>query len=379
MKPLPLLIALSGIALLGGILLISTRSSNQDEATLSPPPAPLPTNFEELDEPLPPPPKPPLLESELVPDQQLVSFVEGHLGLTFAEPPVFEPLGAEEIIAVVADGLSSALDTEALESMNLLCQRLGALPAFQPLDQTLITILAGEVRGLVTPSRNLIMHDFQSSSPPEQAALVNLLAQRLLAQRFPVPGPSANIDQILARHFAVQTLALSAEKEFRKSLPDYPPSLNENIRESILLGLPAFFHELSTFGEFHLLEKLAGTNLHAAYSAVADGTSNPSRALLTYPFVQTETQGESTLGAIPLYLVLLEGTDPTSARTLAKGLIADQAEFESGTLTWTLTFSNDQSPPRTAEFLRGYYALRDPERKVKIEVRETQVILTVRG
>ncbi|WP_411845375.1 hypothetical protein AAFN60_16720 [Roseibacillus persicicus] len=378
MKPLPLLIALCGLALVGGIILVQTRPTPPEQAMDSAPQAPLPSNFEELDEPLPPIPRPPLLEEDLVPDPQLVTLVEEHLGMNFTESPVFEPVDAETIIKVVSEGVTTTLSSEGKDTLNTICQRIGALPSFQPLDQTVITILAGEVRGVITPTRNLIMHDFQSSSPPEQAALVNLLAQRLLSQRFPAPASSTSVDQILARHFAVQTLALSVEKEFRKTLPAYPPSLNENIRESILLGLPAFFHELSTFGEFHLLDQLTGTKVAEAYSAVRSESSTPSRALLAFPFTQPVSEGPSDLGAIPLYLLLLEGSDPTSARTLSKNLVGDEARLAEGALTWTLRFSSEQSPPRVAEALRSYFSLRDPERKVSIEVRGEEIILVVR-
>ncbi|MGJ8724317.1 MAG: hypothetical protein ACSHYB_07160 [Roseibacillus sp.] len=378
MKPLPLLLTLLGVALIGALVL-TLRKPSEDQLSssqLSPiPDAPLPIDFQEPEFPLP---QPPILEENLTPDPQLVSFVEGHLGLTFSKPPIFTPTPAEDIIGPIELGIADHLTHKQLTELNLVCHRLKLLPAFQQIDHNAVTILAGEVRGLITPTRNLVLNDLQPSSPPEQAALVNLLAQRLLTQEIPFPKKSASIDQILARHFTVQSLSFAAEKEFRKTLPEYPASLNENLRESILLGLPAFFHELSTFSEFHLWKKLQASTPSQAIAQLSTISSTPSRDLLAFPFATEPSNESSHLGAIPLYLILLEATDPTTASTLATALIGDSIELNEDLLTWTLTFSSEKSVPRAAEFFRSYFSLRDSERKIKITVDSNQLLIQSR-
>lgn len=363
MKPLTLLLTLFTLALVGAIVLIQSKPSGQPQtgSQLTPmPEAPLPID---TFEPVPPIPRPPLLESSFVPEAALTSFVEKHLNLTFAEPPIFVPVPAEEVIVTIEAGVTNILTPEQYHDLKVVSQGLGILPNFQELDQTIITILAGEIRGLITPSRNLILNDFQISSPPEQAALINLLAQRLLTQSIPFPKAGSTIDELLAHHYTVQTLALSTEREFRKTLPSYPPSLNENLRESILLGLPNFFHELSTFSEFHLLEKFQTSPPTRTLQTLSSASSH---RLLAFPFKPQITLESNDLGAIPLYLILLEATDPTTARTLATSLISDELQVEDNIFTWTLRFSSEKTPPRIAELFRSYYSLRDPEKKLTI-------------
>ena len=386
MKPLPLLLTLTGIALLGASLLIlkkpsdhTTQNSSNTKPLAPLPQAPLPFDYEEPELPLP---KPPILEFDLVPDPQLISFVEEYLGLNFTEPPIFDPVPAEEIITTIEKGIAGHFPAEQLDKLNITFQRLGALPSFQQIDQNVTTILAAETRGLITPTRNLILNDFESSSPPEQAALVHLLAQRLLSENIPFPQIGTSIDKAIARHFIVQSLALNTEKEFRKTLPSYPASLNENLRESILLGLPAFFHELATFSEFHLFEKSQTTSPSKAakfLEKLATKSATPSRDLLAFPFASEpslDSSGEpSSLGAIPLYLFLLEATDPTTARTLATSLTGDTIQFRDGSLFWTLNFETKKSSPRVAEFFRSYFSLRDAERKININVEGEKLII----
>lgn len=376
MKPLPLLLSLFALALVGALLLtqLKPKSATPTGSTSSSQPeAPLPVDYVE---PVPPLPRPPLLESTLIPDPNLIAFVENHLGLTFAEPPRFEPAAAEVLILTIEKGVATILATEQLDTLNQVARGIGALPSFQELDQIVITILAGEVRGLVTPTRNLILHDFQASSPPEQAALVNLLAQRLLAQKIPYPDSSQSVDEILAHHYLRQSLALATEREFRKTLPDYPPSLNENLRESILLGLPNFFHELSTFAEFHLLKGLERATPEQALTALIQPSPTPSRQLLGYPFSPTGSLATTELGAIPLYLILLEATDPTSARTLATALVSDQISFSEEAFSWTLTFASEKSPPRVESLFGSYFALRDAERRLTLSVEGRKLVIT---
>ena len=380
MKPLPLLLTLFGVALLGALVLTQLRPKPDqagDTSQLSPvPDAPFPIEYQEVEPP--PLPQAPLLEKELIPDPQLVSFVEKYLDLTFSEPPVFTPVPTEEIILSVERGIAQQLTPEQLLELNIACHRLKVFPEFQNLDHNLVTILAGEVRGLVTPTRNLVINDLQPTSPPEQAALVNLLAQRLLAPQFSFPQKGASIDQILAHYYTVQTLAFATENEFRKTLPEYPASLHENLRQSILLGLPAFFHELSTFHEFHLAKKFeTGTPTQAIANLTGD-SATPSRDLLAFPFTPKPSDKTSQLGAIPLYIILLQATDPTTARTLATDLIGDSIAVEDHLFTWTLTFASEKSVPRAAEFFRSYFSLRDDERKVKITVAASQLLIQSR-
>ena len=379
MKPLPLLLTLFGLAIAGALILTQFKpdpSPSDDTSQLSRiPEAPLPLDFEEPEIPIP---QPPLLEENLTPYPRLVSFVENYLGLTFSEPPIFTPVPAEEIITSIEEGVAQQFTPEQLLELNITCHRLGVLPEFQQVDQNVVTILAGEVRGLITPTRNLVLNDLQPSSPPEQAALVNLLAQRLLSSQFPLPKKGASVDQILARHFAVQTLAFATEKKFRETLPGYPASLIENLRQSILLGLPAFFHELSTFYEFHLWEKFQASTPSKAIAQLSDQSSTPSRKLLAFPFTPEPFNESSQLGAIPLYLILLEATDPTTARTLATSLIGDSIKIEDNLFTWTLTFASEKSVPRAAELFRSYFSLRDPERKVKITIAANQLLIQSR-
>ena len=376
MKPLPLLITLVALALLGGGALLISRKDQKPEASLpyeGVPQAPLPSNFE--DDP-PPIPSPPVLTEDVVPEQKMISFVENYLDLKFTEPPIFTPVPAETMIIAVENGITHSFQQKRLTDLELLTKSLNILPDFQELKETLILILAGEMRGLVTPKHNFISNEFASDSPPEQAALINLLAQRLLLQKFPFPPSSSSIDEMMANHFIIQTLALATENEFRKTLPTYPPSLNENVRQSILLGLPSFFHELSTFSEFHLVSQLATLSPKDAIARYSDPSSTPSRALLSFPFaIDQEENAATTLGSIPLYLLLLEASDPTTARTLATDLIGDQTSAESGNASWTLQFASSQAPPRVAECLRSYYSLRDSERKIGIEVQEQKVII----
>ncbi|MBK1832724.1 hypothetical protein [Roseibacillus ishigakijimensis] len=367
MKPLPLLLTLAGAAVLAAIVLVALRPDSGKPEDALPDPAPLPISGNEMPEP-PPSPQPPLIAEPFTPDRELLAFVEKELALNFAEEPVFTPVPAETIISKVTSGLPAVVPDKDRRQLNLVAQRLGALPPFQPLDHTLITILAGEVRGLVTADENLIMHDFQASSPPEQAALVNLLAQRLARAHLPPRRVAGSLDELLARHFAVQVLALKVEKKFRETLPSYPPSLNENIRESILLGLPAFFHELSTFAEFHLLARLKEAPPAAAQDLLREATSS-TRRLLAYPLLPaSDLPAEAELGALTLYLFLLESSDPATARTLATGLRHDSILVAEEQLTWSLQFDQAASTPRVAEILRGYFSLRDPEGKVAITV-----------
>ena len=379
MKPLPLLLTLFGVAIVGAFVLTKFKPTSDqaaDSSQLSPvPDAPFPIDYQAVDPPLV---QPPLLEENLIPDPQLVTFVEDYLGLTFSEPPVFTPVPTEEIILSVERGIAEQLTPEQILELNTTCHRLKVFPEFQSVDYNVVTILAGEVRGLITPTRNLVINDLQPSSPPEQAALVNLLAQRLLAPQFSFPKKGASIDQILAHYYAIQTLAFAAEKEFRKTLPDYPASLHENLRQSILLGLPAFFHELSTFHEFHLAEKFQASTPAQAIAKLKDDSATPSRDLLAFPFAPQPSTETSQLGAIPLYIILLQATDPTTARTLATALIGDSTKIEDGLFTWTLTFASEKSVPRAAELFRSYFSLRDDERKVKIIVAANQLLIQSR-
>ena len=377
MKPLPLLLTLVALAVVGAVVLTQLKPPTNDtenSALTSASPAPLP---QDLDDPFPELPKAPLLEKEFVPDEQLISFVETHLQQKFSEPPVFKPVSAEIIISTIEQDITQFLGAKKLEELNTTARKLGFMPEFQLLEENLVTILAGEVRGFITPINNLVLNDFVITSPPEQAAIVNLLAQRLLSQSLPYPSQDATIDAILARHFSVQALAFSTEQEFRKTLPAYPASLNENIRESILLGLPAFFHELSTFSEFHLFKKLQTTSSEQTIKSLATPSPTPSRSLLSFPFKPEPRDKPSHLGAIPLYLVLLESTDPTTARTLATSLISDHTSFQKDLFSWTLEFASEKSPPRAAELFRSYFSLRDSEKKVRIEVKEQRLIIKV--
>lgn len=379
MKPLPLLLTLTLLAAFGALYLFQFSPPTTKQSVSTPlPEAPLPIDFIE---PEIPDLQPPLLEGDLTPAPELITFVQEQLALEFTQPPIFTPVPAETLITTVEDAVSKFLPSEQGRDLSITCQRLGILPPFQALDHTLITILAGEMRGLITPKKNLIMHDFQASSPPEQAALVNLLAQRLLAQKTPFSQKGDSVDQLLARHLFVQSQALLVEREFRRTLPQYPASLNENLRESILLGLPSFFHELSTFAEFHLLGKLTvGRPVPATevLDLINLNKHGSSRRLLFFPFQPRESAQASTLGSIPLYLILLEATDPTTARTLATALVNDKTDLTRGLFTWTLTFASEQSAPRVAELFRSYYSLRDSEKKIKIEVAASQVIITSR-
>ena len=112
------------------------------------------------------------------------------------------------------------------------------------------------------------------------------------------------------------------------------------------------------------------------FAELSANSSTPSRGLLSYPFTPTPSEGATRLGAIPLYLFLLEATDPTTARTLASDLLGDAITFRQDTLFWSLTFDSPKSPPRAAEFFRSYFSLRDTERKIRIEVETEKLIIT---
>jgi hypothetical protein len=390
-KPLPLLFALCALALVGGFLLVFGTKNEAPSANGEVAPAPLPPSFEEEEEAFAAEPPPPLLEDDFVPADNLLKPVETFLAREFQQSPVFQPVSAEELIRFVSEELPKDLPAESRQRLVDISQALGIAPTYQPLSQSLITLLAGEVRGYVSPGQNLLRNNFDRDRPPEQAALINLLTRRLLQQQFPAPSlASADVDEILGHQLLLQTFAFLAEKNFRETLPSYPPSLEENIRESILLGLPSFFHELANFSEFHLAERLsqpdraqsdrARPDPQAALTRLAEAHRNGlpfSHLLLAYPEIETVPAAELDyqLGPISLYLLLLEATDIPEARSIALALRRDRLQNEPDTSNWRMTFDDAASATRAADLLENALALRTPDSPLTISRRENQITL----
>lgn len=393
MKPLPLLLSLSALALVGGLLLVATHSENKAGAR-SLPSAPLPVSsgFDDDEggilaavEPLV---QPPLLSEDLVPDPQLVSFVEKAVGRSFAEIPIFHPVDENEIVTTARQGLTAAFSEEGWETLKLCANRLGVLPEFADLEHIVLTLAAAEVRGLVAPDRNLIRSDFDSGSPPEQAALVNLLARRLLSQGNSSVAPSTPPDHWMAIAITHHLLALAVERKFREELPDYPPSLNENIRESIMLGVPSFFHELASFAEFQLLDRINLENIPEAVSSLTRPQitfESPSQMLLAYPRTPRPARGDQFtdaqryyLGPIALHIMLLEATTTEEAGTLARSLVSDSiAQDEDGKeLRWTLSFEKEEEAATVKRLMETYFSFRKHEVLVAIREHDTSLIIS---
>jgi hypothetical protein len=380
-KPLPLLLALCVLALAGGVFLIIGTGNSSQSSTEDLVPAPLPPSFEEEEEAFAAEPEPPLLENEFVPNHYLLEPVESFLSQEFESPPVFQPVSSDELIQFISEDLAKDFPDESQERLTVLAEALGIAPTYQPLPQSLITLLAGEVRGYVSPQKNLIIDNFHGERPPEQAALVNLLTRRLLQQTFPAPSlNSADVDEILGHQLLLQTFAFLAEKEFRKSLPSYPPSLEENIRESILLGLPSFFHELANFSEFHLAERISQPDPQTALERLTEAHSEGlplTRSLLAYPDLETVPPAELSfeLGPISLYLPLLEATEIPEARTLALALRRDSLQHGDGSTTWTMTFNDASHSARAATLLKNVFALRKTDIPPVISHEENRLII----
>lgn len=376
MKPLPLLLSLSAFALVGGILLVATHSRNEGGASVLPS-APLPVSggFDddegEILEAIEPLIRPPLLSEDLVPDPQLVSFVEKALGRSFAENPVFQPADEDEIVAKARESLTAAFSEENWRILKLSANRLGALPEFADLEHTLLILAAAEVRGLISLNQNLIRSDFDSGSPPEQAALVNLLVRKLLSQENSSTAAPSTPDEWMAVTITQNLLALAVERKFREGLPDYPPSLNENMRESIMLGVPSFFHELASFAEFQLLERIDLDALAEAVSVLTQPQltfESLSQALLAYPrtprpVLEDEPTDEERyyLGPIALHIMLLEATTAEEARILSMSLVSDSIAQNGNELRWTLSFEKEEEAATVKSLMETYFSFREGE------------------
>ena len=391
MKPLPLLVTLTAAALVGGVALVTTRKPIEEAKDLTGlPAAPLPISLgfddEELalhEEALLPPK--PLLTEELTPDPQLISFVETELGLSFASAPVFQPTSPEKIANTTQKIVEQTLGQENFRLLNKATHRLGFLPEFSILNELLTTIGAAEVRGLIVKEKNLIAHDFVQTEPPEQAALVNLLAQILLRKTTPAELTLKNSpDEIIAEEIRIQLLALAVEKKFRTTLPDYLPSLSENLRESICAGLPIFIYELATFAEFRLLPKLnlAKSPLPAPNLITLQLPARQrSQQLLAYPEEPSPIHGSSNyyLGPIPLYIVLLQSSSTKEAAELSTALTADSLYEEKGTLIWKLTFQKPELTTKAKDLIQNYYRFHKQAQNITLSVTGKELLLKENG
>lgn len=373
MKPLPLLCTLCvATAILGGFLLI-TKPGGSGEREPSPIPAPLPPSFAIEEEELEELPVTPLLTDDLTPAPELIAFAENFLGERFQQPPIFKAVTLDELVEFVSTEIAQEFKPERRKQLETLAGALGIAPEFQPLSQSLITVVAGEVRGLVSGDSNLILNDFFPESPPEQAALVNLLLQRLFLQLSPAPAfDSASVDEILAHRLLVQTAAFLGERAFRETLPDYPPSLHENIREAILVGLPDFIYELSAFSEFHLATRLSQPSPRDALEEILqnyEAEALLSRLLLDYPdHAGTLTEERSyQLGPIVLYLLTLKNGNPESTAELARALRADRLQSSGDELVWTLSFEDEAQAQAAQNSLESALPFRYSPQAVRME------------
>lgn len=372
MKPLPLLLSLAALALVGGLLLIGTRS--QEEFRNAPlPPSLTSTGFDDNEDSLlamdEPPPSPPLLSENLEPDPQLISYVEQALGRSFTDPPIFRPADENEIVASAQAGLNHVISDKSWQDLKKCALHLGFLPEFADLQHVFLTLAAAEVRGLSTAEGNLIRSDFDSGSPPEQAALVNLIARLLLSQGREPIAQDQSPAELIAGEVTQSLLALAVERQFRKGLPDYPPSLNENMRESIMLGVPSFFHELASFSEFQLLDRLATHPLPEVVAHLS-APGDKSLRLLSYPESPREQSGEGSyyLGPIPLQIILLEATTAEEARELATTLVSDSIGETSAGFVWRLTFENAPQAKLAEGLMEAYFSFRKQELNVSLHL-----------
>lgn len=374
MKPLPLLCTLCAATALFGGLLLTQKQREKNERALSPLPAPLPPSFSEIEEELVALPEGPLLEDDLTPAPELVDFAEQFTGLSFQEVPVFKPVALDGLVDFVSHEMAESFPPERWQELTELAAALGAAPEFQPLAQSLITAVAGEVRGIVSRETNLILSDFNPESPPEQTALVGLLVQRLLLESLPTPAfESSSVDQILAHQLFIEAFVFLAEDSFRQTLPAHPPSLHENIREAILVGLPDFIYELTTFGEFHLAERLSQPEPHTALAEILarhrDGMSL-SRLLLAYPEAEEAalTQNFYQLGPLVFHLLTLKNASTSTSQSLARSLLGDELDKQDESLIWTLTFRDATSTVAAAQSLKTALPFQDTGYKVQIVV-----------
>jgi len=346
-KPLPLLIVLVILGITAGIFI---SNNTPDTPSGEHQPSPFPNNPYEnahdgedilsIDENNSPFPTPPLLANGFAPDFALVTFVEEQLQAQFPRPPFLTPLSSDQLVDKALANSKAYLAQEGAKRLNEMCERIHLLPSYQPLEQTIATILALEVRGINTSEGIFVVNTLLPDSPPDQAAIVNLLTKQLAEQSLPPLPLAATPDQYLSRHLLLESLAFQTESSFRETLPEYPASLPENTRESVLIGLPTVVFELATSPE------------------------GPSREW-------------NFLGSLPLFALIKEATDPTTARTIAISLTHDQVSFaeDNDVFTWELHFSSDNTARRAAEALRKYYSLRDQSQLITLEVDAPRLLL----
>ncbi len=383
-KPLPLLIVLVILGITAGIFI---SNNTPDTPSGEHQPSPFPNNpygnahdgedILSIDENNSPFPTPPLLANGFAPDFALVTFVEEQLQAQFPRPPFLTPLSSDQLVDKALANSKAYLAQEGAKRLNEMCERIHLLPSYQPLEQTIATILALEVRGINTSEGIFVVNTLLPDSPPDQAAIVNLLTKQLAEQSLPPLPLAATPDQYLSRHLLLESLAFQTESSFRETLPEYPASLPENTRESVLIGLPTVVFELATSPEFHFYERFKNHSPAKTLKKFRHPTPSAGRSLLAYPLAAGPSREWSFLGSLPLFALIKEATDPTTARTIAISLTHDQVSFaeDNDVFTWELHFSSDNTARRAAEALRKYYSLRDQSQLITLEVDAPRLLL----
>lgn len=189
---------------------------------------------------------------ELAVPRELIDRAEKEFGLRFRSSPVVHRIAGEELRDRVSASLESRFGPSGIDDRQEAFRLIGWLDADDHLLAQLTVVRAVGARGWFDDSTGeaWVTDRFETSSIPDQAALVRLLARILLHQNFPPPPAYPGDDAARAREALHQGAASGSEARFlaanARAIGFVQMKENAEV-EQLLASLPSFIQGLTTF------------------------------------------------------------------------------------------------------------------------------------
>lgn len=336
MKPATLLATLVGLAVLGGLLLVTSRQR-------------------------------PAADAPADPALSAADFVARELGVAPAAPAPLQPVDPAALQQRIATQLEARFGPEGLERRSRAYAYLTLLPPEQDLEALLVLMESAGTRAWFDPhtGTSLVVEDFSPESrPDDRAALLRLRTRETLYREgFRLP-PEADDDRWITHHILHGAVALAVAEA--GSPGTHLPTSEETDREATLLSLPVFVLNLAQSPEFvglpYLRERRErGTGAWLDILRTAPPHTHGLLGLTTDPLPPLPAGGatelQESLGAYATQLLLERHADYERAEELILDWRGDHFRMFTNPrgehLVWNCRWASPAAAAAAADLLRN--------------------------
>lgn len=304
---------------------------------------------------------------------ELVARVEKQLGLSFVSTPVIHRLAGEELRDRVVASLESRYGSGGMVDRQLAYQLIGWIGTEDNLVGQLAALRSVGARAWFdeVSGEGWVTDRFQIQNVPDQASLLRVLAQILLAQHFPMAQGRVWDDSLRARDALHAGVAAGVEAKFFQDNAraiGFMSLKEDNEASQLLLTLPPFIQGWSSFLSIEgktYADQLLLKSREILLQKLQDPPQQTSdvmflfeRAVPDRRVALPETPGEVVLedhgGALGLRLWLDALGDVQMSRDLAEQYVHDQwrlfaTDDRSHHLVWCIEFMDEASATKAVE------------------------------